>query len=144
MNSYSRAIVAWRGDRGGGGGHGGTRGGGGSSGGGGTASTSSLGLAFGPRYMVSPTLEAPPAVASEGRKVEAEPLAVGIFGSHNETAGRPVCLPVSVPASGSATFYDERVRSGVGTECGLLLPMWHNAVCFLSVDAATYPGMSLY
>ena len=63
---------------------------------------------------------------------------MGVFGRHGGSAGRPVLLTGSVPAPGSGTRYDTRVRSGVRKECGYLLPMWRDAVRSSSVDAAAY------
>ena len=60
---------------------------------------------------------------SEGAKVGAQPLAVGVFGSHGGSAGRPALLPGSVLALGPGTQYDARVKPGVNKECGSLLPM---------------------
>ena len=71
-------------------------------------------------------------------KVGAQPLAVGMFGSHGRSIGRPVFLPGSVPAPGSGTRYDARVKPAVNKQCGSLLPMWREAVRSLSVDAAAY------
>ena len=55
--------------------------------------------------------------ASEGAKGGAQPLAVGEFGSNGGSAGRPALLPGSVPAPGSGTRYDARVKPGVNKEC---------------------------
>ena len=76
--------------------------------------------------------------ASEGAKVGAQPLAVGEFGSNAGSAGRPALLPGSVPAPGSGTRYDARVKPGVNKECSSLLPMWCDAVRPLSIDADAY------
>ena len=73
--------------------------------------------------MLRPTLEPPPLASSEGAIVGAQPLAVGVFGSHGGSAGRSVLLPRSVTAPGSGTRYDERVKPGVNKECGSLFPM---------------------
>ena len=53
--------------------------------------------------MVRPTSEAPLLAASEGAKVGAQPLAVGVFDSHGESTGRPVLLSGSVPGPGSGS-----------------------------------------
>ena len=83
-------------------------------------------------------LWSPPVAASVGVKVGAQPLAVGVFGSHGGSIGRPVLLTGLVPAPGSGTRYDASVKPGVNKECGSLLPMWHDAVRSLSVDAPAY------
>ena len=53
-----------------------------------------------------PILADPPAAASEWRRVEARPLAVGVLNSHGGSAGRLVLLPGLVPAPGSGTRHD--------------------------------------
>ena len=79
--------------------------------------------------------KAPPVAGSEEVKVGAQPLAVGVFGSHGGSAGRRVLLPVSVSTPGSGTRYDARVKPGVSKECESLLPMWRDALRPLSLDA---------
>ena len=71
-------------------------------------------------------------------RVGARSLAMGVLSSHGGSTGRPVRLPVSVPAPGSDTRHDASERPGVGKECGSLLPIWRDAVHFLSVDAAAH------
>ena len=61
-------------------------------------------------------MEAPPAAMSEGRRVRARSLAVGVLGSHGGSVGRPALLPGSVPSPGSGMRHDARVRSGVTKE----------------------------
>ena len=80
----------------------------------------------------------PPLAASGEAKVGAQPLAVCVFGSHGGSADRSALLPGSVPAPGSGTQCDARVKPGVNKECGSLLPMWRDAVRSLSIDAAAY------
>ena len=122
-DSSQRAIIAWCGSGGGGGGHDSARGSGGSSGRGGTGSTSSSGLGCGTRHMARPTLEASLEAISEGRRVGDRLLTVDVLGSHGESVRRPVYLQGSIPAPGSGTRHDARVRSGVNEKCGPLLPM---------------------
>ena len=88
--------------------------------------------------MARPTLEGPPVAASKGVKVGAQSLAVDVFGSHGGNAGRPVLLPGSVPAPGSGTRHDARMRPDVSEECGSLLQMWRDVVRSLPVDDAVY------
>ena len=90
------------------------------------------------------TLEAPPLAASEGAKVGSQPLAVGVLGSYGGSAGLPVLLPGSVPAPGSGTRFDARVKPIVNKECGSLLPMWRDAVRSLTVDTAAYDSVIGY
>ena len=71
-------------------------------------------------------------------KAGVQPLAVGVFGSYGGSAGRPVLLPGSVPAPGSGTRYDVRVKPSGNKECGFPLPMWRDAVRSLFIDAAAY------
>ena len=66
--------------------------------------------------MERPTLETPSLEASEGAKVGAQPLAVDVLGSYGGSPGRSVVLPGSVPAPGSGTRYDARVKPGVNKE----------------------------
>ena len=87
------------------------------------------------------TLETPPLVASEGAKVGAQPLTVGVFGSYGGSAGRPVLLPGLFTAFGSGTRYDARVKSSVDKEYDYLLLIWRDAVRSLSVDAAAYDSV---
>ena len=98
MDDCCMAWQPWRG-----GDYGGIREGGGRSGGGGIASTSSSEYGYGSRHIARLTLEAPFVAASEGTKVGVQPLAVGVFGSHGGTAGRPLLLPGSFPSPDSGT-----------------------------------------
>ena len=93
--------------------------------------------------MARPTLEPPPVAVSEGVKVGAQSLAVGVFGSHGGSTDRPAFLPWSISALGSGARYDARVRPSVSKECGSLLPMWRDGVRPLSVDAAAYENALL-
>ena len=51
--------------------------------------------------MARPTFKLLSVAASEGVTVGAQPMTVGVFGSHNGSAGRPVLLLGSVPAPGT-------------------------------------------
>ena len=93
----------------------------------------------GPRHMVGPTLEHPQAGRrGGGGGVGAQSLAVDVFGSHGRSAVRPVLLPGSVPAPGSDTRHDARVRPSVSKECASLLPMWRDTARSLSVEATVW------
>ena len=91
--------------------------------------------------MVRPTSEPPPLAAAERAKVEAQPLAVGVFGSHGGSAGRPALLPGSVPAPGSGTRYDASVKPRVNKERGSPIPMLRDVVRSLFIDAAAYDSV---
>ena len=88
--------------------------------------------------MARPTLDAPPAAASEGRRVGAQSLVAGVLVSHGGSVGHSVLMPGLVPVPGSGKRHDSRVGSDVSKECDSLLPMWRDAVRSLSVDTASY------
>ena len=54
------------------------------------------------------------------------------------SSGRLCFLAKSVPSPKSGTRHDARVRPGMSKECGLMLPMWRDAVRSLSVDATAH------
>ena len=58
---------------------------------------------------------APPIAVSNGVHIGAQPLALGVFGSHGGSAGL---------APGSGTQHDSRVRVGVREVRGFLLSVW--------------------
>ena len=64
--------------------------------------------------MARPTLEAPLAALSEGKRVGDRLLTVDVLGSHGGSVRRPVYLQGPIPAPGSGTGRDARVRPGVG------------------------------
>ena len=63
--------------------------------------------------MARPTLDAPPAAVSEGGRVGAQPLVVGVLGSHGGSVGHYILMPELVPVPGSGKRHDSRVGSDV-------------------------------